>query len=298
MEEKKPTIGYFHPQTGHWCVAAEKAGYKHLWAYENNKRVLRTLHMNFLKLPIYLHPQSLFASNLESPDVIGGSPPCSGFSTANPFAGPGDPRNKETILFAKAVRKFKPKAFVLEMVPPFKTSERFRKIYNKFKTLLKDYTLNEKVVDFSMLGVAQKRRRYMVIGAQGKKISFPVPGRFTTIRDAFEGLPKLSLEEAMNAQLISGSFRKRGPPPKMKGKRMVQLDWDWISPTVTSSTGETFMHPDGERTLTILEAKRLMQLPDDYKLYGGKSTHFAQIAEGVPVEALSQFLRVVKEAIV
>lgn len=50
-------------------------------------------------------------------DLVSGSPPCQGFSSANKNAGPNDPRNKLVFEFARLVVEIQPKAMVMENVP-------------------------------------------------------------------------------------------------------------------------------------------------------------------------------------
>jgi len=50
-------------------------------------------------------------------DLVVGSPPCQGFSTANPKASPNDIRNKLVISYAEKLNEMMPKAFTMEQVP-------------------------------------------------------------------------------------------------------------------------------------------------------------------------------------
>lgn len=292
------TFGHIHPQTGHWCVAAKMAGFKNIWAYEDNTRVLKTLHKNFLKMPIYLSSQSLFEADLPIPDVIGGSPPCAGMSLANPYAKLEDPRNRETIIFSNAIQKFRPKAFIMEMVPTFKTSPRYAPLFEEYIKNLKEYKTIVRIIDFCMFGTPQRRRRFMITGGLEKIMKFPVPTKFCTLREAWVGLPKYTKEEAYAKGLILGVGTGTKHKKKLKKPpRIVKLDWDWISPTITGGAGRELEHPSDHRPITINEAKRIMELPDNFKLHGSQSGLFRQVAEGVPVKALSMFLKIIYDTL-
>lgn len=308
-QDKAFSIGHIHPQNGSWPVASNIAGFKDIWFYENNNRVLRTLRKNYPRVPIYLHPNALLNSRAEVPDMLGGSPPCAGFSQANPRANPDDPRNQETVLFGKLVEKFQPRAFMMEMVPTFYTTPKYRKLYDEFKGYLKGYKVNEEVVDLSMYGAPQKRKRYVIVGGKKDYIPFPTSTTLTSVRDALEGLPDLNEEDAAKKGLILGSLdenendgiassAKRGRPKKDSTnktssyeERQVKLEWDWIAPTMTSTAGKQFLHPEYNRTMTFRELARLMEFPDDFKFGGSITSQFRLLCEGVPCKALSLFLK-------
>jgi len=139
----------------------------------------------------------------------------------------------------------------------------------------------------------------MITGGLEKEMKFPVPTKFVTLREAWVGLPKLSKQEALDQSLILGVGTGTKQKKKLKKPpRIVRLDWDWISPTITGGAGRELEHPDGHRPITINEAKRIMELPDDFKIHGSMSGLFRQIAEGVPVKALSMFLKIIYDTII
>jgi DNA (cytosine-5)-methyltransferase 1 len=96
--------------------------------------------------------------------VIGG-PPCQGFSTLGKRE-LADPRNLLWREYMNALVKIKPKVFVLENVPQFKTSEQFLNLMNSMSPTgaLRDYRLDHRVVYATNFGAAQLRKRLIIIG--------------------------------------------------------------------------------------------------------------------------------------
>jgi DNA (cytosine-5)-methyltransferase 1 len=96
----------------------------------------------------------------KSYDLICGSPPCQDFSSAG--------KRKEgsradiTLAYAIFVAALRPRWMLMENVPEARKS----KAYQRARKILKQagYGLTEQVVDASFYGVAQARRRFIVIG--------------------------------------------------------------------------------------------------------------------------------------
>jgi len=112
-------------------------------------------------------------------DVIIGGPPCQGFSISGK-RDPGDPRNRLSFGFIKAVKHFKPKAFVLENVPNLismaggKIKESLIREFNSL-----GYDVGCRVILASDYGVPQNRRRVFFVGMLGRN-SFEFPaGNYT-----------------------------------------------------------------------------------------------------------------------
>ena len=104
-------------------------------------------------------------------DVIIGSPPCQTFSSI----GQGkikslngnikkNIRNYLYFSFIKFVNFFKPKYFLLENVPGFKTRYNGEMFNDFLKRLNKDYNISHDILDAQNFGVPQSRKRLFIFG--------------------------------------------------------------------------------------------------------------------------------------
>ena len=127
-----------------------------------------------------------------SADVVLGGPPCQGFSSLGKQE-VTDERNALWRQYVEAVKTLQPKFFVLENVREFLRSEQFEglKAVCRPGCELGEYEIESFVLDSSLYGAPQRRRRAIVIG---RHRDFPPMGEpmqcehRMTVRDAFEGL--------------------------------------------------------------------------------------------------------------
>lgn len=101
-------------------------------------------------------------------DVLTGGPPCQDFSIlrgGDKRLGIEVQRGKLYIHFVRALTELKPKAFVFENVKGIASANKGRAIELIISDLSEDYELVfYGVVDFSKLGVPQKRERFIAVG--------------------------------------------------------------------------------------------------------------------------------------
>ena len=136
-------------------------------------------------------------------DIIIGGPPCQTFSSL----GRGkirslqrnikdDVRNFEYMNFIKYVDFFKPKAFVMENVPGFKTQYE-GKIFDEFLSNFKNssYSIYHSLISASNNGIPQNRKRLFVVGIRdGTGFQFPSGSQDLkiTVDEAISDLPSIS----------------------------------------------------------------------------------------------------------
>tara|TARA_B110000003_G_scaffold265444_1_gene291300 strand:- start:594 stop:1991 length:1398 start_codon:yes stop_codon:yes gene_type:complete len=118
----------------------------------------------------------------ENIDIIIGGPPCQTFSALSKgkLKSLGrnikdDIRNYQYINFIKYVNYFKPKAFLMENVPGFKTQSN-GKIFSDFIEHFNnsEYNLTHKILSAEGYGVPQNRKRLFIVGIRGDKhFDFP-----------------------------------------------------------------------------------------------------------------------------
>jgi DNA (cytosine-5)-methyltransferase 1 len=97
--------------------------------------------------------------------VVVGGPPCQGFSNLGK-RDRRDPRNALWADYVRVVRRVRPAFFVLENVPQFLVSDQYRSLSSETARdgSLSEYRLEASVVNAADFGVAQRRRRALVIG--------------------------------------------------------------------------------------------------------------------------------------
>lgn len=129
--------------------------------------------------------------NLPKADVVVGGPPCQGFSNLGSRWN-RDPRNALWNRYVETINRVRPLAFVLENVPDFLQSGQFKALLRETRPSgrLASYELLHDVLDASRFGVAQRRRRAVVVGRlQGMSdIGFPDPTTPTAARTVHDVL--------------------------------------------------------------------------------------------------------------
>ena len=99
-------------------------------------------------------------------DVVIGGPPCQGFSNLG-LKALDDPRNQLWREYMRFIRTAKPQVFVIENVDRFPKSPEFQMLLDEVDHgLLKDYEISHRVLNAADYGVAQRRRRTIVIGSR------------------------------------------------------------------------------------------------------------------------------------
>lgn len=128
-------------------------------------------------------------------DVIIAGPPCQGFSLTGP-RNFDDKRNKLYLAVIDTVKKFNPKAFIIENVPGMATlykGEIKEEILKRLRTL--GYNVECKVLLAADYGVPQMRRRLIFMGIREDigEPRFPTPiltqEEYVTCREAIGDLP-------------------------------------------------------------------------------------------------------------
>lgn len=127
-------------------------------------------------------------------DLIIGGPPCQGFSSLGKQE-ENDPRNILWKDYVKTIYRSKPKYFILENVPPFLKSREYKELLDLTEEggILESYIIDSYILNASDFGVAQNRKRAILIGRL-KTLSeikiYPLMTTPITIREAFQGIPQ------------------------------------------------------------------------------------------------------------
>ncbi len=126
-------------------------------------------------------------------DVVLGGPPCQGFSSLGKQE-VTDRRNALWEQYVEAVAVLRPEFFVLENVREFLKSEQFAGLEEACcpNQGLADYEIEPFVLDSSLYGAPQRRRRAIVIGRRREHSTLGEPPQShqrSNVREAFQGLP-------------------------------------------------------------------------------------------------------------
>ena len=140
-------------------------------------------------------------------DVIVGGPPCQGFSTMG-VRDALDPRNDLVGQFVRVVREVRPKAFVMENVPGMlagKTRAVLTTAITQFETAGYRITHPVRVLDASLFGVPQQRKRLILLGLRNDipgGIEYPTAGTLDrpTVWEALADLPAVDTRDELFAE--------------------------------------------------------------------------------------------------
>jgi len=112
-------------------------------------------------------------------DIVVGGPPCQGFSTAGKRA-LDDERNKLVVEFLQAIEICKPTVFVMENVSGFKTFQGgnlYKEVVEHAKKL--GYKVRSAIVLSSLVGVPQRRKRFLLVGTLKGNFFFPAESKYS-----------------------------------------------------------------------------------------------------------------------
>jgi DNA (cytosine-5)-methyltransferase 1 len=242
-------------------------------------------------------------------DVIVGGPPCQGHSDLNNYTRRRDPKNRLMKVMARAAVVFRPRAVIVEnVVGSLNDSDAVvASVEAIFRQL--GYRVNVGVLDFSALGVPQRRKRMIMIATRGFDLrvidvqkKFALPGRTIgwAIKDIADHsrdqlVDRVAVPQAQTQKRIDYLFEnhlhelpnEQRPPchrDKLHSYDTVygRLRWDMPAQTITSGfycmCMGRYVHPEQRRTLTAHEAARIQFFPDFFDFSPAQSrTKLAEI---------------------
>jgi DNA (cytosine-5)-methyltransferase 1 len=310
---------------GGLTLGLRQAGFRVIAAIENDDLAVETYRANHRRVKVWLKDirELPVASVMRHHglkkgqlDLLAGCPPCQGFSRITKLNGKkrtSIEQNKLVDHFVRYVRQLLPRAVMIENVPGLKRSRKFRELRRSLNKL--GYRCNHAVLNAADFNVPQRRRRFILVGARGREISFgQTSENKPTVRDALNNLkfrPKNDrlhkLQECRSAKIQKlikdipkngGSRRSLGTRRQLKCHRECngfkdiygRMAWDRVAPTITGgccnpSKGR-FLHPTRNRTITLREAALLQTFPPDYffSLRRGKFCAAQMIGNALPPE--------------
>jgi DNA (cytosine-5)-methyltransferase 1 len=235
------------------------------------------------------------------PDMVIGGPPCQDFSSAgkrNEDNGRGD----LTVCYAKIISKVRPEWFVMENVARIVKTNKLVEAKEIFKNA--GYGVTQYVLDASLCGVPQARKRFFLIGKQGEEDGFMLPfiernlsDKPMTIAEYFGD--KLDFEyyyRHPRSYVRRGIFSVREPSPTIRGVNRPMPQGYKLHP------GDPVKSLDGIRPLTTEERSRIQTFPEGFVFLGSKTDQEQMIGNAVPVNlakfvgtAINEYIRYKKE---
>ncbi len=257
-------------------------------------------------------------------DFVVGGPPCQGFSTVGKGQSE-DPRNFLFLEFVRIVREVKPKGILIENVTGL-LAEKNKKVLTGIFSIFHDlgYDLDARVLSADEYGVAEKRRRTIIVGTKKEYgFAFPLPTHgpksskpFRTVNEAFSTISKtashndpalaeiknpLEKERLKNIPEGCGIRYKADEEKYLPKKLRFDVDWDQLTEgrfrqtklqrldgkkqSFTILTSRSmYYHPKECRYLTPREAAAIQSFPSNFKFFGSATSVFKQVGNAVPVD--------------
>lgn len=233
--------------------------------------------------------ESIQAIKKWHPTVIVGGPPCQDFSSAGKRDETGGRANL-TISYAEIVCGIKPSLFIMENVDRALKTKTFELAQELFRKA--GYALTVSILDASLCGVPQKRKRVVVIGILNGTDSALVPvikslqaDKPMTVRDYLGD--RLGLDyyyRHPRSYLRRGVFSIDEPSPTIRGvNRPIPKGYTGHDGDVQSVNSGTV------RPLTTKERSLIQTFPSEWDISGKKSELEQIIGNAVPVK-LAEFV--------
>lgn len=275
----------------------EQAGFNIIAAYEHWDKAAKNYREN-LAHPVFdidLSDVNYSISHIEQfdVDIIIGGPPCQDFSSAGKRVECSNASLTED--FAQIIKKIKPRAFVMENVDRARKSES----YNNAKDIFYDsgYGLTEIILDASLSGVPQKRKRLFCIGVLGEQDDFLYDTLINnqsknrmTMRDYFGD--SLSIDYYYRHPRNynrRGIFSMDEPSPTVRGvNRPVPKGYPGHPKDASEIT-------DKLRSLTTTERALVQTFPKSFVWNGTKTDLEQMIGNAVPVNLAKYVAKHLKE---
>lgn len=188
-------------------VGFAKAGFETIWANDIMPDACETFAANHGPVIRCAPLENVIdeLNDIQSPDVLIGGPPCQGFSVAGRMD-PSDPRSQLVFTFMEAVRRTRPRAFVMENVKALAKLEKFRAVRER---LIREagqagYDCSLVVLRASDYGVPQARERMFLVGFRSGLRAHNFPAHL-----ALSKAPAPSLREVITPLGKAGSPTNR-----------------------------------------------------------------------------------------
>lgn len=258
-------------------------------------------------------------------DVLDGSPPCQGFSTAG-SRNFEDRRNQLFRHYCRLVRAFRPRGLVMENVSGMvkgKMKLIFAEILEELRAC--GYRVRCRLLNAKWFGVPQSRQRLIFLGLRSDLAAepgFPEPETLEpyTLAEALVGLSRDEMDPATGHVWVDERARdtlgfrmlqSKATPQGAKvhpGSVQTRARWDRPANTICCNVFDgtppyirnSPIHPSEPRTLSIRELARLCSFRDAYHLPDALRYGMQRVGNSVPplmMRAIARRLRADLEAL-
>jgi len=320
LQMVKPTVISTFAGCGGSSLGYQMAGFHELLAVEWDQNAVDTFRLNFPDVPVYhgdiaklTGDECMRLAGIEKGqlDVLDGSPPCQGFSTAGKRQF-DDPRNSLFKEYARLLKDLQPKAFVMENVTGM-VKGCMKQAYLTIIKTLRDcgYKAKGEVLNAMYFNVPQSRERVIIIGVRedlGIEPSHPKPqGKPINISEAFasisnHGLIKYPTGECKKivAEMKPGedgndAFQRLNKTNVRRWFGLKRLSFDKPALTLVKSILSGQIHPTENRYLSEAEIKRIGSFPDTFVMVGDLPTIWERIGNSVPpnlMKAIAEHIKI------
>ena len=262
------------------------AGFDVVSAYDNWKIALETYRLNFKHKAVMLDlkdtARSIDVISQDKPDMIIGGPPCQDFSSA----GKRDENNGRgdlTVCYSEIIDRIRPRWFVMENVERILKTDKLQQAKAIFKQA--GYGLTQAVLDASLCGVPQKRKRFILIGALGQADGFMdemlargLAKQPMTVADYLgDSLGVEYYYRHPRSYARRGIFSIHEPSPTIRGVNRPIPQGYQIKPN------DPVKSLEGVRPLTTIERSYIQTFPKSFQFLGSKTEIEQMIGNAVPV---------------
>lgn len=220
-------------------------------------------------------------------DGVVGGPPCQGFSSLHNVSGARyDEMNRLPMTFASVALSLSPRVIFMEEVP--RAASVVRDV--AARVVSAGYAVWTGVLDASLYGVAQRRKRLLLVAVRGGAMfEPPLPGPALTVAEALSRAPA----PAWGRQ-VSEYVRRKILEYDERGRRAGQYEVMDVTQPARTVTTQTYSNtgPYTQKRagvyyeLSLQEAARLQSFPPDFVLAGSVKNQRKQLGNAVPPELM------------
>ncbi|WP_288267574.1 DNA cytosine methyltransferase [uncultured Methanobrevibacter sp.] len=270
---------------GGLSLGFQEAEFDIVKAFDNWEKAVEIYNANFFHQAELIDIYNLTTEYLDSfsPDVIIGGPPCQDYSSAGK-QDESQGRANLTLRYAELVCSLNIEWFVMENVDRILKSQTLPKAISLFKSA--QYGLSQVVLDASLCGVPQKRKRFFLIGHKNDTDDF-----LTSILYSDLSSKSKTVREYLGNELNTEYYYRH---PRSYARRGI-FSIDEPSATIRGVNrpipNNYSIHPGDAtkdlskvRVLTTLERARIQTFPKSFNFSGNKTDLEQMIGNAVPVE--------------